>query len=182
MTHEVEMDEFHALLTRLDRLHGDADYAILVPWTYTDFHYLRFAYPDRLAYSVQSKTAHRYQPGEREAFEQRYYGKRIVRTVDELLALDVPLIYVGFELNFSVANLRRMTLRLPNDPLGKYFEEKKFQNHLALSWMWNDPAIVLSNRTVLGHYIAYDVRFNKSAQSPTRVSRAAKQHKPLHTP
>ena len=54
MTHELRIDQLHRLIARLDQTYANRNYAILTPYTYTDFHYLRFAYPERPIYTVQT--------------------------------------------------------------------------------------------------------------------------------
>jgi hypothetical protein len=157
MMHEVRMDHLNDVVGRLDRAYG-RDYAILVPWTLTDFHYLRFAYPDHQVYSVQSifETSIRSVSWWR-GLQDRYYGKQVIRTFDQLTALNTRLVYLGFEENFSVANLRAILSYVPFFHLESQFQKARFLNHLVLSWMWKDPRVVLSERFRRGYYRVYDV-------------------------
>jgi hypothetical protein len=156
MMHEVRMDQLDDVVERLDQAYG-RDYAILVPWSFTDFHYLRFAYPDRAVYSVQSVFEDRSAAWWRQMQDQ-YYGKHVIRSVDELAALDTQLVYLGFEENFSVANLRAIVSYVPFFHLESQFQKVHFINHLALSWMWQDPNVILTERFQAGYYRVYDVK------------------------
>lgn len=159
MTHELRIDQLHRLITRLDQIHPDRNYAILVPWTYTDFHYLRFAYPDRPIYTVQSVF---YRPSSNfnhPSSHWKYYQNRVVSSLAELKSLDTAeFVYLGFHENLAVENLRRIVGMIPLPMLLKGFEQKKFQDHLALSWMWDNPDLVFEEPLREGHYLAYPVK------------------------
>lgn len=155
MMHEVRMDHLDDVVERLDRAYGH-DYAILVPWTFTDFHYLRFVYPDQAVYSVQSVFENRNAAWWRQ-LQDRYYGKRIIRSVGELAALDTNLVYLGFEENFSVANLRTIVSYVPFLGLERQFQKAQFIDHLALSWMWESSDVRLTERFRRGYYQVYGV-------------------------
>jgi hypothetical protein len=156
MMHEVRMDQLDDVVKRLDRGYG-RDYAILVPWSFTDFHYLRFTYPERAVYSVQSVFEDRSAAWWRKMQDQ-YYGKHVIRSVEELTALDTQLVYLGFEENFSVANLRATVSYVPFFDLKRQFQKVRFIDHLALSWMWDDPNVILTERFRRGYYRVYDVK------------------------
>jgi hypothetical protein len=89
--------------------------------------------------------------------QDRYYGKQVIRTFDQLTALNTRLVYLGFEENFSVANLRAILSYVPFFHLESQFQKARFLNHLVLSWMWKDPRVVLSERFRRGYYRVYDV-------------------------
>ena len=151
MTHELRIDQLHRLIARLDQTYANRNYAILTPYTYTDFHYLRFAYPERPIYTVQT------------VFNQQtdnwsYYPNRVITDLAQLKALDAELVYLGFHENLAVENLRRIVGAIPLPILAKQFEKKKFQDHLALSWMWGHPDLVFEEPLREGHYLAYPVR------------------------
>ena len=156
MMHEVRMDQLDDVVKRLDRGYG-RDYAILAPWSFTDFHYLRFTYPERAVYSVQSVFEDRSAAWWRKMQDQ-YYGKHVIRSVEELTALATQLVYLGFEENFSVANLRATVSYVPFFDLKRQFQKVRFIDHLALSWMWDDPNVILTERFRRGYYRVYDVK------------------------
>jgi hypothetical protein len=162
MPHEVRMDQVHEVVERLDRTER-RHYAILVPYAYTDFYYLRFVYPERDVYAVQSVFE-----GPRDArwwrrLQDEYHGRRIIRSVNGLAALDAKPVYLGFEENFSVANLRTLTSLIPILGLDRHFQQAKFLNHLTLSWIWQNPDVILTERFQVGHYRAFDVELRPGA-------------------
>ena len=151
MTHELRIDQLRRLIARLDQEYANRNYAILTPYTYTDFHYLRFVYPDRPIYTVQ--TVFRHPPN-----NWRYYPDRVVINLAELRSIDAELVYLGFHENLAVENLRRIAEVIPIPVLAKQFEKRAFQDHLALSWMWGHPDLVFEEPLREGHYLAYPVR------------------------
>ncbi len=157
MIHEVRMDHLDDVVERLDHAYG-RDYAILVPWELTDFQYLRFAYPDRAVYSVQTIFPDAPGPAWWRRQQDRYYGNQVIRSIEELAALDTNLVYLGFEENFSVANLRTIVSYVPVLGLERQFQKAQFINHLVLSWMWDNPNVMLTERFRRGYYQVYDVK------------------------
>jgi hypothetical protein len=151
MTHELRIDQLHRLVARLDRKYAGRHYAILTPYAYTDFHYLRFIYPDRSIYTVQTVF-------NRSSNNWRDYPNRVALNLDQLKSIDAELVYLGFHENLAVENLRRIVGNLPIPILVKQFKKREFQDHLALSWMWDNPALVFDKPLREGHYLAYPVR------------------------
>jgi hypothetical protein len=151
MTHEVRIDQLRRLIARLDQAYAGRNYAILTPYTYTDFHYLRFVYPDRPIYTVQ--TVFRRPPD-----NWSYYLDRVVTNLAELRSIDAELVYLGFHENLAVENLRRLVGAIPLPILVEQFEKRTFQDHLTLSWMWGNPDLVFDEPLREGHYLAYPVR------------------------
>jgi hypothetical protein len=151
MTHELRIDQLRRLIARLDQEYANRNYAILTPYTYTDFHYLRFVYPHRSIYTVQ--TVFRRPPN-----NWSYYPDRVVTNLAELRSIDAELVYLGFHENLAVENLRRVVGVIPIPILVEQFEKRAFQDHLALSWMWGHPDLVFEEPLREGHYLAYPVR------------------------
>jgi hypothetical protein len=151
MTHEVRIDQLRRLVARLDQEYANRNYAILTPYTYTDFHYLRFVYPDRSIYTVQTVF-------ESQLNNWSYYPNQVVTDLAGLRTIDAELVYLGFHENFAVENLRRLVGAIPVPILVKQFEKTEFQDHLALSWMWGNPGLVFDEPLREGHYFAYPVR------------------------
>ncbi len=166
------MDQLDTVLTRLDRLYGRPDYVILTSWSYTDFHYLRFVYPNREVYNVDTTglfEADSPEANEYRAYEDRYYPGRMIRTPEKLVALNTDLVYLGFEENFSVANLRTIIRSLPGISLESQLDKMTFINHLSLSWMWEHPQLVFLEQIRHGHYITYNVEVDPKPTSGALV-------------
>ncbi len=162
MQHEVEMDEIHSTLRQLDETYGRDKYAVLTAWPYTDFHYLRFVYPDLPVYSVHNVGAI---DGVRLSHElmrtsqERYYPQRLVLNPTQMDRLGgrAPVLF-GFRENFAVANLRGIFSYVPGDILETALRELSLYDHLATSWLWDHPGYELDEMVCVGHYTAYEVR------------------------
>ena len=152
MMHELRIDQLSRLIAHLDRVYAGRQYAILTPYTYTDFHYLRFIYPDRPIYTVQTIF------NERSSGDFSYYPNRVITDLAQLKSIDADLVYLGYHENFAVANLRHIVSMLPIPILSKQFEKMTFQDHLTLSWMWDNPDLIFGDPLREGHYLAYPVR------------------------
>jgi Dolichyl-phosphate-mannose-protein mannosyltransferase len=151
MTHELRIDQLRRLIARLDQEYANRNYAILTPYAYTNFHYLRFVYPDRSIYTVQ--TVFKRPPN-----NLSYYPGRVITNLAELRSIDAELVYLGFHENFAVANLRRIVEVIPLPILAKQFDKRTFQDHLTLSWMWGNRDLLFEEPLREGHYLAYPVR------------------------
>jgi hypothetical protein len=151
MTHELRIDQLHRLIARLDQAYAGRDYAILTPYAYTEFHYLRFVCPDRPVYTVQTVF-------KRPTNDQSYYPGRVITNLAELRSIDAELVYLGFHENFAVENLRRIVGVIPLPILARQFEKRTFQDHLTLSWMWGNRELIFEEPLREGHYLAYPVR------------------------
>lgn len=163
--HEVRMDEMHSLLTQVDATRGDSDVALITPWRYVDFHYLRVAEPQRDVYYVQDLTDVRTLASQ--GFQARFEMEgRLLRTIEDLQQLDKEMIYIGFHETFAVTNLRAYILRIPFTPLRKkllsQFEKMDFIDHLQLGWMWGDQQIDMQEIVRVGHYRAFKVLLKSS--------------------
>jgi hypothetical protein len=74
-------------------------------------------------------------------------------------------VYLGFEENLSVSNLRAISGILPRINLEKRFLKMNFMTHLTLSWMWDNPKLRFFELVGRGHYVAYAVEVNSEQGS-----------------
>jgi hypothetical protein len=82
----------------------------------------------------------------------------VVGNLAELKSLDASqLVYLGFHENLAVENLRKFVDLIPLPILREGFRQKKFLDHLTLSWMWGNPDLVFEEPLREGHYLAYPV-------------------------
>jgi len=161
MAHEVRADQIHGTLQELDRSYDGVPYTLLTPWAHTDYHYIRFVYPDRDVRNVHSwdlREGDRFGLAWIHRNEDRFYGERMIRSAADLERLDGPLVYFGFEENFSVHQLRRLAGLTRVEALQKQFDKMNFMNHLELSWMWDDRAFRFVEKARHGFYVAYEVK------------------------
>jgi hypothetical protein len=167
MFHGIRMDHLRALLRRLDQTYGADGYAIVTPSEYTTFLYLRFVYPQRAVYTVFTPAPPNHRdPKAWAEFQKRYYGQRAVHSMQSLRALGEHIVYVVPESNLTVANLRGLIDSLPRSGLRELAEGLVTKMHpgnpAAMSWMWNDPRIDLSEEYRYGHYAAMRVGFRST--------------------
>jgi hypothetical protein len=151
--HEVRMDQLHALIGQLEERADGRPYAVLTPWAYTDFHYLRVAYPDLPVYNVSSKDA--------SIDDSDFYGPRRIDDLAALSALPERLFYLGFDEAFPVHNIAELAGWLPpalEQPIKAKLDTFSLVEHLKTSWMWDDPAVSLVESGGLGHYRIFEVQ------------------------
>ena len=152
MAHEIEATAMRRLIGDLDIRFGPGNYSIVVPWLYSDFHYLRVAHPDLDVYTVfrsdDSQLSARWQ--------KQQYGERAVVSLAELRQLTEPVVYLGFDESMPVANLRRMVHAMPVRCLDEWVSSALAQlsneSHFSASWMYDHPRIRLTQGGRQSHY------------------------------
>ncbi len=160
--HEVDADDYARLLATLDEEHRDG-YAILTPWDYTDFHYLRFMYPGRRVYNVHTRRTQKGTPDTAwtASVQRRWYGERLVATPEALEQTPGPWVYVGFEQAFPVANLRWIASFIPLEAaraaVDRELARMSPRSQVRESWLWDHPRYLLVPIADSGHYRAYAV-------------------------
>jgi len=162
MQHEVKIDQINRTLRQLDDIYGRGHYAVLTAWSYTDFHYLRFVYPDLPVYSAHNVEAIDGARLSRELMrttQERYYPDRLVLNPKQMDRLGgrTPVLF-GFRENFAVANLRKIFSYIPGDSLESALKDISLYDHLTTSWLWDNPAYELKEVARVGHYRAFEVR------------------------
>jgi hypothetical protein len=167
MMHEVQTNHLDMLLHRLDSLHEAHHYALLTPVEYTLFLYIRFAYPQRNIYDVETRidtdrAARGATAANRVEFQQRFYGFRALHTIEQVRALDTELVYLGYESTFPVANLRTLARQVPLERLQRIVDAKIHRivsttDRMAQSWLWYHPSVTFQEIARQGHYIAMRV-------------------------
>ncbi len=163
MQHEVRIGQIHATLARLDDTYGRGNYAVLTAWAYTDFHYLRYAYPDLLVYSAHEVKAIDGVELSQELMrssQERYYPDRLMLNPGQMvdrLGGRTPVLF-GFHENFAIANLRTIFSYVPGDRLDRALNQIFLYDHLTTSWLWGNPDYELEEVVHEGHYRAFEVR------------------------
>jgi len=156
--HEVEVTSLHALLGRLDDAFGPGRYAVVTPGEYSTYLYLRMVYPDRPVYDAFDPR--RIGHPEWSSGQELFFAGRILRSIDQLRAIDKQLVYVGFPEAMPVANLRRLASLLPNtigEPLTRKLDSLGTWEQLSLSWMWDEPDLSFELMDEVGNYHVYQV-------------------------
>jgi len=145
-------------LTRLVREQAaTASVAILTPWNYSDFHFLRFAYPDRAIYLVQSAATEVGDLVDDAHWTSRFaemYGDRYLPSaaaVSDSLA-EGGLLYVGWTVLPSFQNLKAVLLAVRLPRVAAYVDASQFRNHMAESWLVSDPHFTMREFARYGQY------------------------------
>ena len=164
MEHEVNYHDIKKAVNRLDNDYQEKDnYTILTPWAYTDFHILRFMYPDHRIYSVRDYDLDRpKRPAEYvenlKKMQQQYIKPYLMASPQQLHLLDnTPVIYFGFIENFSIENIQRLFKKLSAKRALAKFNAMSLNNHLTVSWLWYDPDFELQPFFESGHYKIFRV-------------------------
>jgi 4-amino-4-deoxy-L-arabinose transferase-like glycosyltransferase len=132
----------------------------LTAYSYTDFHYLSFAYPELQVINV-TRTWVDMPPGSVEyQREVEHYRGGFAPSMKELEKIEGELIFVGFGENFMVANARRGLDFLPFIDSERLLPRGRFFDHFATSWMWGHPGIDFAPLAASGPYRAYTVTLN----------------------
>ena len=169
--HGVRTDQLRTVLNRIDATYGRGNYAILTPQEGGIFLYLRFVEPEAPVYTVFTPRP----PNHRDAvawaaFQQRYYGPRALRTIEDLTALGLAsLVYVSFDESLPVANLRRLAASALPPALRRVLDRRlakmSLLDQLGQSWMWNHPQIAFEELFRHGHYVALRAELVPAADS-----------------
>jgi hypothetical protein len=137
------------------------DVAVLLPWSYSDFHLLRFVFPDKPVYLVQSARTESGQPVDDQIWTDQYrrlYGARYIPDARALATITQHrLLYVGWTILPSLHNAAQLLEELG---LGGYSElllGAGVRDHLSESWLWSDPAFRLSYVIQREQYMVYEV-------------------------
>ncbi len=194
--YEVQADGFERALDRLDAELGEDQYVVLVPWFYTDYQYLRVAYPERSFYLVYRGWREQEKTPEAEdafvAYENRYYGERLLRDPAAVAAVadGRPIVYLGFEEIHTVQNLRAAVAKQPIMDFSQQLGQMAFSNKLAFGWPWTSDAVDLTFRFQVGHYQVWDVALTAESEpeplielhEPSEIERPIENDLPTQEP
>lgn len=133
--------------------------ALLIPWNYTDYHFLKFAFPDRPVYLVQSPVDDQGQVFRDEPWERRQarnYGDAFIgNRADMVRVAEAERVYLGQGILPPIQNLRRLAGQLHLEGVVRRLDAMQPRNHITESWMWEDPQVQLREAFVIGQYTAY---------------------------
>jgi len=137
------------------------DAAVLLPWNYTDYHFLAFAYPDRPIYLVQSAVDEHGKPYRDPAWERRMgriYGESFVPGPEQLRQVgNREKVYIGHGILPPFSNLSRLATTLGASWVVERLEAMEPRVHISESWMWIDPRIHLEPTARVGEYRVFAV-------------------------
>jgi len=159
MPYEMNAGELRRLVNRVHEI--DTRAAVLVPWNYTDFHYLRVAFPNRAIYLVQSPVNEEGEVVVESHWlrrRQNAYGDAFIADTASLKRLEGrALYYIGHGVLPPLQNLARVASVLGLKVVAKRIDDMNPLNHIAHSWMWNSPDFVFYLVARDGNYRLYRV-------------------------
>ena len=137
MEANVSESDYDLLINKLKSTYGS--FSIFVPIQWSDYSYLKYAYPELNVYSVQEKEEGLMTVLKSDKVEDIYQLKTIVDTK----------IYVCYERFKYFSYLERMIMHI------ELFKRKLTGNQCEGGWIWNYPGIFLNKIAEEGRYQAY---------------------------
>jgi hypothetical protein len=141
---------------------------ILVPWNYSDFHFLRFAFPDRGIYLVQSAANERGEVVQDPVWTARFaamYGDHYLASAAAVPAelFERRLLYIGWTILPSLQNLHDMLLFFRFTRVAGYLDRhfRNFRNHMTESWLVHDSRFAMRELAQYGRYQVYEVTYRR---------------------
>ena len=140
-----------------------SDPAILIPWSYTDFHFLSMVRPDLDLYNVNSliKEERRVEVGRE--WKKRlvgWYGDRYLSNdnqIDELLDKQ-DVFYLGWGKYPPLDKAMSLAKRIGMTGIAGTLARLPMKNHLGESWLWHSSHYELSLVGETGQYRYYRVK------------------------
>jgi hypothetical protein len=147
----------------------ERDAVVLVPWNYTDFHYLRLRYPDRSVLLVQSPVDEEGAVVDDAAWERRMgqiYGGLFISDLQGLEGFaHRPLYYLGHGRMPPFENLARLGRSIGLPVVSAQIDRMNPLEHVTHSWMWNHPAVKLTPIVQGGHYRLFSVHLSATSEA-----------------
>jgi hypothetical protein len=142
----------------------DQNAAILIPYAYTDFHYLKIMYPEKSIYNVNNPVGiTRSVTEEWKNRLKNWYGSSYV---DNEKTLGMVLnnrnaYYLGWEKYPPAEHIMKLTKYLKLKKVSNFIDSLPLKNHLEESWMWRNSAYELEFIRKCGQYKYFKVNLLK---------------------
>jgi hypothetical protein len=135
---------------------------ILLPWNYSDFHFMRFLFPERSIYLVQSAVNSNGDVIEDSDWTAQFvsaYGDHFLPSSEALPAgfSERKLVYIGWTILPSLQNLHDFLICLGWHGLAERFAALPFTDHMTQSWLWRHPQFPMRESARYGQYRVYEV-------------------------
>ena len=154
---EVNIWHMHRIVDKVQQAGDPTRQKWLTAYSYTDFHYLSFAYPELEVINVTRLVVEKSAGSVEYQQDFKHYRGGFAPSIEELGRIEGELIFVGFGETFMVANARRVLDFLPGIDSERLLPRGRFLDHFATSWMWQHPAIEFTPLASSGPYRAYAV-------------------------
>jgi hypothetical protein len=140
----------------------DPNASILVPWSYTDYNFLRLVSPDTKIFNVNSSLNSSLDKSVETEWNtrfQRWYGEKYIveqTKVDELLK-NGPVYYLGWRVYPPVQNIRDFAATIGWQRLISILDNLQMKDHRKESWLWDSPGFNMQYSGRSGQYEYYRV-------------------------
>ena len=170
-----ELDEPHLLEAVRLVQQRDTSAAILLPWAYTDFHFLQSRFPASRIYNVHGKLqADGSNPlaPEWQTRLRHWYGDAYLDSPERLQALmeERAVYYVGWRTYMPLDHVKQWIRAAGLTTLVAKLDAMPLQDHLTSSWVWRWPPYRMEWIGHSGPYELYQLKRQQEAnQAPTFV-------------
>jgi hypothetical protein len=156
MPYELDRPAIFRAVNQIQALDDQA--TILIPWAYTDFHFLHIMMPNASIINVNSVPEHPLEKAWQERFD-RWYGETYIATPAELepILMTESVYYLGWRKYPPVEYVKNITQSLGLEALSDQVDRLPLTDHLAESWVWYSPAYHLELAGKSGQYEYYKV-------------------------
>ena len=155
MPYELDRRAMHQAVDSIMSAQPDA--VITVPWSYTDFNYLKLMLPADKVFNVNSYVGDLENDEVRAIWEVRFrkwYGSQYISDYSGLEnhLKNGPVYYLGWRYYPPLQNVRSMAGNIGLDYLVDFLENFKMKNHLEQSWVWHSKDLQLDLEGGAGQY------------------------------
>ena len=157
-----ELDR-NAILTAYDKILAiDSQASILLPWSYSDYHFLKTIKPEGRIYNVYSPIEDEKPKDLGEFWQNRldsWYERNYLSTPHELERLfeKGPVYYLGWRKYPPVTFVENFARSLKLEPMVQLIEKISLMDHLTQSWIWYSRNHRLNFKEGIGQYEIYQV-------------------------
>lgn len=145
----------------------DRNASILIPWSYTDYNFLRLVAPDTKVFNVNSLVDSSLDKDVETEWKGRFqlwYGEQYIseqHKVDVLLNKG-PVYYLGWRVYPPVQNIRDFAATIGWQRLVVMLDNLQLKDHRKESWLWYSPQLNMQYAGRSGQYEYYLVEVVKN--------------------
>jgi hypothetical protein len=156
-----------ALLAAVDRiLQSDRRASILLPWAYSDFHFLRVMRPQAQMFNVNTPTTENGANLLDDVWRLRlkqFYGDHYLTAPQDLdrVLESGRAYYLSWGQYPPLENAKEIAKRLGMTSAATLLNEIKMMDHSAQSWIWYSKRYQLESKGQFGQYRFYRVRYRR---------------------
>lgn len=157
-----ELDR-NSMLTTVKTIYKQSNNSIiLIPWTYTDYHFLNVMFPGRNIFNVHSVEIEEKDPVLHDLWENRlkkWYGNKYLQSKADLNSylIKYPVYYLGWHKYPPAEYARKIFNIIGFKKLSQYISDLPLKNHIEESWVWNSPEYRMELKGNCGQYEYYRV-------------------------